>query len=231
MKLYILATGPSVNNITNKEWQFLKNQKTLAISWFVKHPFFEPTYHYFHEYSQKSEMVKYIEKWKNTIFLTTKDHLLPKNAVDEKRYIYIKHTPFKEAFCGKPWLINQPKPPCDFEKVWAQSFDEKLFGFRGTLTAALNAGYILGYREFYLCGVDLWDNSHFYNSEEPSGFNKILQEKGINIDKHSTAVSIDGIRTIVDCLQWLNRYLRIYITNKDSLLVKEKAMEFKSIIC
>jgi len=230
MKLYILATGPSINSITDEEWHFLRKQKTLGISWFAKHPFFEPTYHYFQEYNQRNRMISYINKWNDTIFITTRQHIVPQKALNENRIIYVEHTPFKEAFCGKTWLMTETEPPCSFEEVWAQNFDEKLFGFRGTLTAALNAGYILGYREFYLCGVDLWDNSHFYNSEESSGFNKMLKQRHINIDKHSTAISIDGIRTIVDCLKWLSKYIQLYVVNKNSLLFKEKVLEYRDII-
>ena len=175
-------------------------------------------------------MISYINKWNDTIFITTRQHIVPQKALNENRIIYVEHTPFKEAFCGKTWLMTETEPPCSFEEVWAQNFDEKLFGFRGTLTAALNAGYILGYREFYLCGVDLWDNSHFYNSEEPSGFNKMLKQRHINIDKHSTAISIDGIRTIVDCLKWLSKYIQLYVVNKNSLLFKKKVLEYRDII-
>lgn len=226
MKIYILATGPSINDITKKEWQYLKTQITMGVSWFAKHPFFQPTYHYFHEYNQRTKMLQWIEKWNKTVFITTEQHLIPDQAKKEGRYIYIKHTPFKEAFHGKTWKIGEP-PPEPFESVWAKSFDEYLFGFRGSLIAAVNAASVLGATDIYLCGVDLYDRTHFYKKEEPSGFEGELRKKNIDFKIHSTAVEFDGIRGVLDVLEWINSKIRLYTTNKKSLL--NSVLEYRQI--
>lgn len=226
---YIMATGPSINDITKEEWQYLKEQNTMGISWFAKKNF--PTkYYYFHEGNQRKTLHQIMTNpgWKRTCFITTKGHKRPAGA---KKVYFIKHTPFKEAFRGKTWLNTEEEPPEPFEKVWAKSFEEPLFGFRGTLMAALNAAYILGGREFILCGVDLNDNSHFYKEEEFSSFNKSLEDKGVKLKKHSSAVTFDGVRTAVDCLQWLSNYINLYVASKKSLLYKKRILPFREIIC
>ena len=230
-RFYVLATGPSINKIKEKEWEFLKTQHTIGISWFAKHPFFQPEYYYFHEGNQRKTMHKLTTKWDKTHFITTKNHKLPPEALQQKRYTYITHTPFCEAFHGKTWYNDQPEPPASFSKVWATKINQPLFGFRGSLIAAMNAAYLFGATEYFLCGVDLRDNRHFYKEEEESSFNESLQEKGIYIKIHSSAISFDNIRTVVDCLGWLNKYIPIYVTNKKSLLYKKGILKYRPIIC
>lgn len=228
-RFYILATGPSINDITNKEWKFLKTQNTMGISWFAKKNW--PTkYFYFHEGHQRKTLHILMKhpNWRNTYFITTKAHKLPEGTI--KRY-NITHTPWKDAFNGESWYMYQEEPPASFDQVWAKYFDETLFGFRGTLVASLNAAHILGGDEFFLCGVDLLDNKHFYLDEEPSKFNEALEAKGIELKLHSSAISVDNVRTIIDALSWLNNYIKIYVTTKKSLLYKEKILEYRPIIC
>jgi len=230
-RFYILATGPSINKIKEKEWEFLKKQNTMGISWFAKYGSFQPKYYYFHESNQRKTMHKILADFKQTFFITTKNHKLPSDAIREKRYQYITHTPFKEAFKGKIWYNDEPEPPASFAKVWAKDFSQQLLGFRGTLIAAMNAASILGADELFLCGVDLRDNRHFYQNEESNLFNDGLKNKGIKLKTHSSAVSFDNIRTVLDCLRWLSKYLTIYVTNKKSLLYKKKILKYRPIIC
>lgn len=232
MRFYILATGPSINEITRKEWEFLGTQLTMGISWFAKHMFFQPSFLYFHESNQRKIIHTLTRTWKSTYFITTKKHKVPPGVVYEERVQYITHTPFRDAFNGETWYNDQPKPPASFDDVWAKNFDEPLFGFRGSLVAAMNAATILGATEIYLVGVDMRNTKHFYDGEEYSAFDKMLmEEKGIELTTHSSAVSFDNIRTAVDCIAWLSRHIRIYTTNKRSLLYRNRILRYRPIIC
>jgi len=204
----------------------------MGISWFAKHPFFQPKYFYFHESNQRKTIHRMTERWKSTYFITTKRHKVPIGVVNEDRVQYITHTPFKDAFNGETWYNDQAEPPASFDDVWAKNFDEPLFGFRGSLVAAMNAATILGATEIFLCGVDMRNTKHFYDGEEYSAFDKLLmEEKGIELTTHSSAVSFDNIRTAVDCIEWLSKHIRIYTTSRKSLLYRERILKYRPIIC
>jgi len=231
-RFYILATGPSINEITRKEWEFLGTQLTVGVSWFAKHPFFQPSFLYFHENNQRKIIHVLTEGWKSTYFITTRKHKVSTGVVNEGRVQFITYTSWIEAFNGETWYNDQAEPPASFKDVWAKSFDEPLFGFRGSLVAAMNAATILGATEIFLCGVDMRNTKHFYEGEEYSAFDKLLmEEKGIELTTHSSAISFDNIRTAVDCIGWLSKHIRIYTTNRESLLYRKRILKYRPIIC
>ena len=130
--------------------------------------------------------------------------------------------------------MDKDDPPYGFDDVWATSWDQELFGFRGTLMVAINAATIMGATEVVLCGVDLEDNHHFYSETvDHSGFDSWIQEGTPEWDPetgvHSTCVPARGCRGVLDGLRWVSKNINIKCAYKGSLLVDRGILEYKSI--
>ncbi|MCK5605248.1 hypothetical protein KAR91_25375, partial [Candidatus Pacearchaeota archaeon] len=74
------------------------------------------------------------------------------------------------------------------KQFWAYELNDPLFHFRGTLTAAINLVWLLGYKEIHLIGVDLNDGMHFYEND-PDIVKRDSSNYGIDANKkHATSV-------------------------------------------
>lgn len=230
---YILATGPSINDISDEQWDFLNSKTTIGVTLFVKHPFV-PTHHYTHEYhGPSSELLR--ERYENTDHMP---HLLIGNNI-LKRFSWapdktmVRPGETFDAFAGKKWSLEDGAPPEEFDTVWARSFSEELFSFRGSLMSAINSAFILGADKVVLCGVDLLDNKHFYKDEVRSPFHDRIRKENNTWDEdseqHSTTTEFHGGKGIVDGIKWVSKYKKIVCANKDSLLVRDGILEHEDI--
>jgi hypothetical protein len=238
-KIFLLATGESINDITDEQWEHIKSHESIGISWFMKKGF-EPTYYYSHENgclpntneNQSEFSIKKIieNNWKTKVYLGTMHHPnkkffriqdTPKIAyLKYKKYLDITECRFSDwltCFDGKSWTINEDKPPLKFEEVWAKNLNEPLFGFRGTMMCALNLCTVLGYDEIILCGVDLKNGLHFYESEM-TDFEKKLTGYDPKKTNHSTQYIYNGVRGVMDIINWIKPNLNIKIISEKSLL-------------
>jgi len=186
---YIFGTAPSINNITQQEWLYLKNEETLGIGLF---PFSHKQLKYYHCWEGGVEELL-IEILLNdnftssTLLLGTERTESIKNAfnygfnvipVIKGRGAY----PFK----GKSWFMDEDIPCCSFKDCRAHNFKQGLFRFRGSLSAAINSALILGATEIRLVGVDLTSEDDFYFNinrwHNQKYVNQINQIKQMHID-------------------------------------------------
>jgi len=231
-KIFLLATGESINDITEKQWEHIKSNDSIGISWFMKKGF-EPTYYYSHENDNQSQYlidVMLEKKWKTKVFLGTM-HQPNKKFIrwqQRPKLVYEKYknnfnitecrfSDWITCFDGKSWTTDEDKPPLSFEEVWAKNFNEPLFGFRGTMMCALNLCSVLGYDEIILCGVDLKNGLHFYESEI-TDFEKKLTGYDPKKTNHSTQYIYNGVRGVMDVINWIKPNLNIKIISEKSLL-------------
>ena len=265
---YIMATGPSINKITDEEWKFLETQQTLGIS---KFPITgkKTTAFYSHEGFkwQKGPLdLMAMNGYLDTVLL-----------LDNKESIrYALKLGFKKIYrtvkqsalflpSAKGWFMDEPEPPHRFSVCKAKNLNEPIFRFRGTLPAAINVVLILGATEIRLVGVDLdtywafWDvDDRWLTNDVAREIRDEVRENQIqsmeqfkkmtgmdNNNFHKTAVPYtrkDGwvagrmIRPVQDVVQWIDKEIRkegmqgIFVTNKESLLNKEKKIEYKGIM-
>jgi hypothetical protein len=231
-KIFLLATGESINDITDDQWEHIKSHDSIGISWFMKKGF-EPTYYYSHENDNQSQYLIDVildKKWKTKVFLGTM-HQPNKKFIrwqQRPKLVYEKYknnfnitecrfSDWITCFDGKSWTINEDKPPLKFEEVWAKSLNEPLFGFRGTMMCSLNLCTVLGYDEIILCGVDLKNGLHFYESEM-TDFEKNLPGYDPKKTNHSTQYIYNGVRGVMDVLNWIKPNLNIKVLSTKSLL-------------
>jgi hypothetical protein len=229
-KIFLLATGQSINDITEEQWEYIKSHDSIGVSWFYKKGF-ETTYYYTHEYDKQPSCVAnniLNNNWKTKVFFGTievsgeklnyinSSYTTFNSFKDKLNCEEVKFSHWLSAWNGKPWLINEDKPPLSFKEIWANEKNDVLFGFRGTMMCALNLCSVLGYDEIILCGVDLKNGLHFYD-EVKSVYSNQFGTDSIK-DKHSTCVDYRGVRPVIDALNWIKPNLNIKVSSKNSLL-------------
>lgn len=155
---YIMATGPSINEITDEEWTYLKDKNTIGIS---KFPYSSKQLKYFLSlYGEDidAEVIPYIAElgYLDTTLLLYDplsiklSKLLGFNNIKRIRKGNYYFTPSR-----KSWFTDELEPPNSFYDTRAKNFHQPLFRYKGQTTAAINAALILGAEEIRLCGVDL----------------------------------------------------------------------------
>jgi len=165
---YIIAPGPTLNNLTEEEWEFLKDKNTLAISCT---PFTGKYFKYYMTYESAESTNKFLDMINEDGYLSTS--LLLGNEEDIKyalelgfKNIYKVFKGRGKSFRGKFWFADEEKPPEKLKDCIASNFNQPLFRYRGSLAATINAALILGAKEIRLVGVELNNMKHFYDGVE-----------------------------------------------------------------
>lgn len=239
-RIFILATGSSINEFTKEDWEFLRKEKTMGISWFFKKNF-ETDFYYSHEYdTQPLKIAEHItkNKWNTKLILGTQEyfnksfiHPIKKPLECFERYKNVIQcqqcmiTNFLNSWANKPWKLTEDSPPMPFPFVWAKSFNQPLFGFRGTLIASINAASVLGFDEIVLCGVDLNNGLHFYESGKSHFEKNFIKDYNPNLHPHSSQLIFQGHRGVLDGLKWINKHIKLKTFTKNENLLSRNGFE------
>ena len=233
--IYIMASGPSINDITEGQWRYLKTQHTLGISHFYKKNW-EPTYYFSLEQTEHHSQIKMIlnhyirNNWKTELYFNREAEPWVKITVP---FTWVSIGDWQVAWDGGYWSTEDINPPCSFDKVWAKTLKDKLFVYRGTTMGAINLATVLGAIKIVLCGVDMNDESHFYNDVPRSVFlENMRRERGYDdkIHGHSTNLVLGGfVRGICDAFKWISNNVDIKCASKGSYLVKNGIFEYEDI--
>lgn len=252
-----MGTGPTINEITQEEWDFLEKQHTIG----------------FGEFSFSRKKLEYylsIERsWGDIpmMMIMKKDNQMDTTLIlgVTESIRFALNAGFKniiQTFKGTalfppdnlPWFEDE-EPPNKILECMAPSFRYPLFRFRGSLTAVINSALILGAEEIRLCGIDLYSQDDFYDDPKwrPDSFTQNLYEQ-VSIaqqkhlikkeDMHKTAQPyIDGnrwgekkLRNITDVLERIDKEMvevdlsGIFTTNKKSLLYTQNKLQYKGIM-
>ena len=189
---YIFGIGPSINNVTEEEWEFLKDKNTIG---FAAAPFTGKPFKYFYSHERK-----YIDRWmirlmaKNGYTDTILILCYPESIGYAISLGFNKIIRFPKGgalfFPSRTgWFTDEEKPPHSFKETRAKSFRELLFRFRGQLTAVINSALILGADEIRLVGIDLKGVRNFYeydlNRWMKDDVDKELFNEYMNLSKES----------------------------------------------
>jgi len=257
--MYILASGPSIADITDEEWKFLEDKKTLGIGGF---PYSNRKTTYYMNIETPEICKQYIEVIYMNGFIDTTlispyiKSMILANALGFKKFIPIITGTALFMPDRKGWFMDEEYPPHKFKNCRANKFYQPLFRFRGSLSAAINLSLLLHADEIRLVGVDLASHEHFYNENiniSKDKYDKRISSRkysyaksGFDFDEktmHSTDIPYRDVsrwgnrllRPISDVIQWMNQELLeeghngIFITSKKSKLYIENKLEYKSI--
>jgi hypothetical protein len=163
--IFILGTGSSINQITDKQWRVISSHDSFGLNWWALHQFV-PTYYYSEYPHGKVFFSKYLSllgpKFSND-YTETLFFLSFNRAV--RRGIHPKATNELFPENSKVCFFNYEKP-LRFESensITPDDFRRTLF-HRGTLTAVLELVRRIGYKRIVLLGVDLVNHSYFYDN-------------------------------------------------------------------
>lgn len=181
--LFLLGSGPSINDMTEQQWGMVRRHDSLAINWFIVHPFV-PTY--FHTEVNRNPrwrqyfidaMQKRREDYARTIFFV--------NSKARRRGLRPRFLP--GLFSKNPIVcfFKSPKPvPVSKERPFRASDFEKSIVYRGTMNSALNIALMLEYKNIVLLGMDLRTTEYFYDTygctkwmREIAGAHQPLEER------------------------------------------------------
>lgn len=244
----IFGSGSSINNISESQWNRIKIFDSIGLNNFYIHPF-ETT-------------INFIEPRKNDqIFNYMCNCTAKKKSITllNIRFVYSsdisipdKYTHFKfYSPCG-----IRAKDKILVEKYIKENYkNNRLTHYRSNLDCAIHLSYILGYKNIFLVGVDLYDNFFFWDEEFDkfnlySEFRRILKksyndpsaskiDKEIVInrrEKPHTTLSDDIIKdrlSIVDYLYLVNETIlkkkdvKLFTVNKKSPLAEK--IEYQSL--
>jgi hypothetical protein len=178
--LFILGSGPSINQISAQRWQAISQHDTLALNFWLYHPFV-PTFYvvasssYGGHKDAVSRRMTEVANWRaaeysDTVKMITDLHESGRQWVFDldpafRKNLYIAHdlpmpARTEEEFeYGMRYLLQKG------------AFDSAarlrvLFKYGQSLLLLLTFAFRMRYRKVVLCGIDMNTNGHFYDDPE-----------------------------------------------------------------
>jgi hypothetical protein len=171
--IFILGSGPSINDISSKEWSHIKKHNSIGFNWWFVHDFVPTFYMFQGAYENMLETLKDQHyKYKNTPFLIRgsgfakgefnyNDERL--NLLKNNPIYYVREYPIATKCSIDPFLMFdylESLGLMDFDKI--SDFVPKL---KCTLGLLIPLCYQMGYKKIILCGMDMQNNDHFWDYE------------------------------------------------------------------
>lgn len=169
---FILGSGSSVGDITDKKWKYVKSQTSIGINNWILHRFvpnvliFECGRKNFFNNLFFKNIKKREKEYQNTIILW-KD---ASRAIQDNRYRGF-NGPAKNLFFPliyKPCSLREGATPKDTSLFGVIQFVLRKLGLpvfhysRATVVLAIDLAVRLGFKEIVLCGVDLNSTKYFW---------------------------------------------------------------------
>lgn len=242
-RFYILATGPSINSITDREWNYIQSNNNIGIS-HITMLGKKLKYYYSHEelYDDKINL----NKLAKDNYLDTYLFLYNNKSIKLARNLGFKHVYKinKGRYNPTNWSDKTKLPNYSYLDVMAKSLNDPIYRPKGQLGAAINIAILLGGTDIRLCGVDLDSQYHFYDKFEE--FKQLTEyQREIEWKKHSNiknwdkenihSTVIKGDVGIIEILNWMRISLdeidiKLSCCNKNSLVVKNNSLPYVSIM-
>jgi len=229
--LFIFGSGSSLKNISDNEWTLIENHSdTMAFNDFFKSEKIRIDYHICREFSSLSlfKSRPILRHYFSSIFNFTHQRNCLNEILSNSKYKFTKfifHIDrrsgsailFKMFSKNKIEILGYYSNCIDRRKVLPLSNNFKNIPHcSATLMDCIHIGFLLGYRNIVLAGVDLYNSDYFYLNENEvrQHDQKIGHEKK---DIHKTAPHvINGLSEWLPLLTANN--IHISILNPNSLL-------------
>lgn len=243
--LFILGSGPSINNISKKQWSVIRENDSLGFNYWAVHNFV-PSFYMFQpgNDSNSYDLGRVLSDRKTDyaqVPVIIRGNGMADGTLDytDERFGFLKSL---EVFYLKEYFIH---PNCAIKPDQMFSYAEALgmlkYGsvtdfipkWKTTLGLLLSLSYEMGYEKVVLCGMDMKDSSHFWDSpeyEERQEHYKLPKPGMANIptftDKRvSPYTMIDYVSEFND---WAGRRanFQLFIANDQTLLHPHLAVFF-----
>lgn len=167
--IFLLGSGESINNLTDKQWDYINNNDNMAVNNFWYHPTFIPKFNSVelktYDGSITNERLKgekWENGWKNVNFLITNDryNFISKciGHNDAKIFTYSYKTRGIHPKIEPDVKINADFNP-DSGSIY-KSYDS-------SVTSLIHILYLMGYENIVLIGLDMNNSRYFWSSGDP----------------------------------------------------------------
>lgn len=186
--IFILGSGPSINDISDKEWKKINMHNSIGFNWWFVHTFV-PSFYLFQAASEGMLNIlhdKYSE-YRSVPFLLRGSHFAQgKIDFTDKRIHLLKNN---DVFYVREYPIHS-SCSIDIELLFKYVEALGIFSFnqissfvpkwRCTLGLLISLSYQLGYKNIVLCGMDMHGADHFWDNEKYNAIKEKydLPEKG-----------------------------------------------------
>ena len=259
--LFILGSGPSINKIDDKEWEIIKSKDTWGFNFWFCHRFIPKTYFLQSPIStlNNAEHLSALDKLMNEILIEKKKAY--KRTTFLLRGDGVNNHTFHKSMIGKtvlendfnyyflPELIISSKSKIKPHRLVKAIFLSGFFSNKNslspipklgsTITEMISLALMVGYKRIILCGIDMNDGGHFYDSNKyykKYKYLKVLSD--LNNDKiiHEHMDKSARKNTVKDLILELNKLAEkkfnaeIFVSSSTSSLYPEiKKYKFQEL--
>ena len=180
--LFILGSGHSITEITPNEWGYIKNNDSLGFNSWVFHDF-TPTY-YCMETPIKSKHFKATinefnlkaEEYKTVPFIIQYQHFLK----SPNNYNNLE-LPKENIYFNAPLMPNTTSDRIlNLLLSWWEKNNAKsmswLMHYSGSLSYLVSMGYVMGYKNIVLLGIDLNDSRYYFHHQDANSSSKLYAD-------------------------------------------------------
>lgn len=248
--LFLLGSGASINDLTDKQWQTIDAEDSLGFNFWIIHDYV-PTYYAFefphdiHDFrktfygifERRADDYQAVPIIMKDLWRTVDDIDMDRIPTSMRDNLYISRD------MTIPWNPDEKRSLAQSLRYldWLGYFDTHNrislnFKQRASLSCYVLFATMLGYDEIVLCGVDLNDSRYFFMEEK-----SYYESRGVPIpdiehsdDHHDTYTTHDGSLPIDEILFMINdvvlkpRNIDLYIGSKESALYPEFPYYFSS---
>lgn len=243
--VFILGSGPSINSLTDKNWEYIDSKDSWGFNFWFCHDFI-PNYYFLQSPKKKNHdilMLKIFKskskKYKRTNFIIRGDSL--NRGFFHKSQIgsFILKSKFNFSFM--PELIfgsnYKGKTSQILSKLHRYKFFENVNGsmpipkFGSTIGELIPLALKLGYKKIVLCGIDMNSSSHFYDIKKYTDkFPELIelaffhQALGANHPHMNSKIRKHTLKDVIVDLNLFakeNFSAQIYVSNEKSSLFPE----------
>ncbi len=235
---FILGSSESINSITNKQWNFISSNRSIALNNWMTHSHI-PNFYMMEglPINQKGyeNYYKSLQVWRDI-------HV--KNYLNSNSEVIMLAKDFRKTYFSPDFIslldggmgfgipkFNIPGRTNNSQRLAVELMKKlrihrKTFFFtKASITLAISLGYMLGFKRIVLCGVDLLNNTYFW--EDPNyKKNQIIpppplgpsQEIHSTVDHTLHPVTVDKSMYAINEIFLKNDNVQLNVLNKSSRL-------------
>jgi len=158
-----LGSGPSINNITPRQWKIIAGYDSWTMNNWMYHPFVPNFYHvevkHYNHALWKKRKSKMGDKFKDTVFIINKDRQYLLDLIGKQQHIY----------CYKMNKINITNTP--IIPKYTSDTDPNILtcNLNSSMTLLLELLSRFKYKKVIFFGVDLYDSTYFWTGKSEFG--------------------------------------------------------------
>jgi hypothetical protein len=227
---FIMGSGPSINELTEQQWDVIRSGTTIGVNWWTKHEFV-PDLYVFENLSQRhrQSLIERSDDYANTPMILKQFLTNFSPAIHRQRMKQIALLPTdlrSHLYLSSDLLIpgrTESELRCAYRNVERFGFLRPRERFQWVVKRTSSLTFVIGlclragFQEIVLCGVDLNRPGTFYEPDSavrPSTNVHETQDPSVKV------LPISVVLRLLDEEVLQDREERVFVGSSDSLLAK-----------